>query len=146
MLVAGNTKFNGQYALLQGDGLSLPFASQSFDLITVAFGVRNFERLDQGLAEFKRVLKPGGRLLVLEFGQPSNAVFGALFGFYSRFLMPLIGGILTGNRAAYAYLPRTAAHFPCGESFVQILEEAKFSDVHYQALTYGIAYAYSAKA
>ncbi len=146
MLQAGKQKLSQPYAMVQGDGLKLPFADGSFDVVTVAFGVRNFERLQQGIIELRRVLKPTGHLLVLEFGQPNNRVFGALFRLYANYWMPFIGGLLTGNREAYAYLPRTAARFPCGDEFVTILQSGGFKDARCLPLTMGVAYAYCAQA
>jgi demethylmenaquinone methyltransferase/2-methoxy-6-polyprenyl-1,4-benzoquinol methylase len=141
MLLKGKTEL-GRGPLMQADALQLPYADASFDIVTVAFGVRNFERLSDGLQEIRRVLKPGGTLLVLEFGQPRGALFGALFRFYSRWCMPVIGGIVTGNRAAYEYLPATSSQFPCREAFVEILSRAGFSAPSWKGLTFGIAYIY----
>src|SRR5206468_5466282 len=94
------------------------------------------------LREMARVVRPGGRVVVLEFGQPRGA-FGALFRLYSRSVMPAIGGVLTGNRAAYEYLPRTAAAFPAGERFLALMDEAgAFSRSEAHPLTFGTAYVY----
>lgn len=133
-----------QVQLVQTDALSLAFENASFDSVTIAFGVRNFQDLRAGLKEAYRVLAPQGTLLILEFGQPTVPVWKELYGFYSRFLMPTIGGLLTGNRAAYEYLPRTAASFPCGAKFVDILEECGFSSDQIISLSGGIAYIYHA--
>lgn len=132
-------------ALIQGDALRLPFQDAAFDGVTVAFGVRNLESLESGLGEVRRVIRPGGALVVLEFGQPRGFLFGPLYRAYSRFIMPLVGGGLTGNREAYSYLPETAAAFPCGESFVQLLNRAGFQDCIARPLTFGIAYIYIAR-
>lgn len=148
MLHSGRAKFAAAGKtiprFIQSDALQLPFPDRSFDIVSVAFGVRNFENTRAGLKEILRVLKPDGRLLVLEFGQPRSPVFGALYRFYSRFVMPLIGGVLTGNRQAYTYLPQTAAAFPCGVEFARLLEEVGFVAPVYRPLTLGIAFAYSA--
>jgi len=148
MLALGQQKHaqpNGaSYALVQGDALSLPFADESFDIVSVAFGVRNFEDLRTGLREMKRVTKQGGKILVLEFGQPTGFLFGPLYRFYSRYLMPLIGGVITGNKAAYTYLPKTAEQFPCGAQFEAVLEEVGLQLEASEALTGGIAYIYVA--
>lgn len=148
MMFEGKKKFSLSGFLpprfVQGDALQLPFADRTIDVLSVAFGVRNLENLEAGLAEMRRVLKPGGHLLILEFGQPRNPIFGALFGFYSRYIMPLIGGLLTGNRAAYTYLPRTSRSFPCGEAFKEILNAAGYEHVRFQPLSLGIAYQYHA--
>lgn len=146
MLQAGRGKLTryGAPPLLQADALALPFKECSVDVITVAFGVRNLERVVDGLREMRRVLKPGGHLLVLEFGQPKSALFGALYRWYSRALMPRIGGLLTGNRDAYTYLPSTAKNFPCGAAFEALLEEAGLAPERTRPLTGGIAWAYRA--
>jgi demethylmenaquinone methyltransferase/2-methoxy-6-polyprenyl-1,4-benzoquinol methylase len=147
MLEAGRKKLEARGAppVLQADALVLPFADASADVITVAFGVRNLERLGGGLKEMARVLKPGGNLLVLEFGQPPGVIFGALYRWYSRVMMPRIGGALTGNRSAYSYLPATARQFPCGAAFEALLREAGLSPERTVPLTGGIAWAYSSK-
>lgn len=147
MLLGGKTKWQAlrNVTVLQGDGLQLPFSESSFDLITVAFGVRNFEDLERGLSEMMRILKPGGEVRILEFGQPKGTMWGALFRFYSDAIMPIIGGLLTGNRAAYTYLPTTSKIFPCREEFQSILGRIGFQGSWYQSLTGGIAYIYGAK-
>lgn len=129
----------------KGDAQNLPYADDSFDVTSVAFGVRNYTDLELGLNELYRVLKPGGSALILEFGQPNIPVFSILYKFYSKYIMPLIGGIVTGNREAYTYLPNTAKEFPCREEFLEKLSEAGFSKNRYKSLTLGIAYAYHAK-
>lgn len=141
MLQQGKQKSSG-FSVVQGDGLKLPFIDKSFDLVTVAFGVRNFENLEKGLLEIRRVLKDNGILVVLEFGQPKNFLWAAIYNFYSKYIMPLIGSLLTGNRAAYTYLPQTARAFPCGQKFCQILESLSYQQAAYQQLSGGIAYIY----
>jgi demethylmenaquinone methyltransferase/2-methoxy-6-polyprenyl-1,4-benzoquinol methylase len=131
-----------QFEFLQGDALNLNFADNQFDLITVSFGVRNFENLEHGLKEIHRVLKPGGQIAVLEFGQPDGVLFGPFYRFYSRYIMPRIGGLLTGNQDAYEYLPETAAAFPCGEQFLEILKRVGFHNPKLTRYTFGIAYGY----
>jgi demethylmenaquinone methyltransferase/2-methoxy-6-polyprenyl-1,4-benzoquinol methylase len=124
------------------DALALPFEKARFDLATIAFGIRNVDDPVQCLREMARVVRPGGRVVVLEFGQPQG-IFGALFRFYSRFVMPMIGGWITGNRAAYEYLPRTSAAFPAGERFVSLMEQAGvFARREAHPLTFGTAYVY----
>jgi demethylmenaquinone methyltransferase/2-methoxy-6-polyprenyl-1,4-benzoquinol methylase len=149
MMQNGRKKFASQNAVIprfvQCDALSLPFPDASFDIISVAFGVRNLENLRRGLLEMRRVLKPGGHALILEFGQPRGIFFAPLFRFYSDWLMPLIGGFLTGNRRAYSYLPQTSKDFPCGAAFEKILGETGYSKVKAKTLTGGIAYAYCAE-
>ncbi len=124
------------------DALALPYPAQSFDVATIAFGIRNVDDPLRCLKEMSRVVRPGGRVVVLEFGQPSGA-WGALYRVYSRLLMPTVGGLLTGNRSAYAYLPRTAAVFPAGERFLSLMDEAgTFSARRAISLTGGIAFVY----
>ena len=124
------------------DALALPYPDAKFDVASIAFGIRNVDDPVRCLRELARVVKPGGRVVVLEFGQPAGA-FGALFRFYSRGVMPLVGGLLTGNRAAYEYLPRTAARFPAGERFLELMREAgSFSAVEAHPLTFGTAFVY----
>lgn len=147
MLEQGRDKLKqveGRAVLVQADAMRLPFHDESFDIVTVSFGVRNFEKLEQGLSEIRRVLKPGGALLVLEFGQPSLPVWRELYKFYSAYLMPFIGGLVTGKRDAYTYLPKTASEFPCRNEFLSVLEKIGFVRNSYKSLTGGIAFAYRA--
>jgi demethylmenaquinone methyltransferase/2-methoxy-6-polyprenyl-1,4-benzoquinol methylase len=137
-------KLQRPVTLIEADALALPFESGSFDLVTVAYGVRNFENLERGLKEIHRVLAPGGSVVILEFGQPTLPVFRELYQFYSRFFMPTIGGILTGNREAYRYLPKTAALFPSGTGFLNELSKIGFSNCSARPLSWGVAYIYSA--
>ena len=130
--------------LIQGDALALPFADNTFDLITVSFGVRNFENLDSGLSEIARVLKPQGTLLILEFGQPDGTIFGPVYNLYAKYLLPVIGGWLSGNKDAYTYLPETASKFPCGLRFVEHLRKAGLKVSKARPLSFGIAFAYKA--
>lgn len=124
------------------DALALPYPDATFDVAAIAFGIRNVDDPVQCLREMARVVRPGGRVVVLEFGQPEGT-FGALYRLYSRSLMPRIGGLLTGNRSAYEYLPRTAAAFPAGESFLRLMDEAgSFSARHSRPLSGDIAFVY----
>jgi len=124
------------------DALALPFPGQGFDITSIAFGIRNVDDPLRCLRELARVVKPGGRVVVLEFGQPQGP-FGALFRLYSRGVMPLVGGLVTGNRAAYQYLPRTSAAFPAGQRFLDLMTEAEvFSASSAHPLTFGTAYVY----
>jgi demethylmenaquinone methyltransferase/2-methoxy-6-polyprenyl-1,4-benzoquinol methylase len=124
------------------DVLALPYPEASFDVASIAFGIRNVDDPVRGLREMARVVKPGGSVIVLEFGQPRGP-FGALFRAYSRGVMPVVGGLLTGNRAAYEYLPRTAAAFPAGDRFLALMQEAgTFSRTEAHPLTFGTAYVY----
>ena len=124
------------------DAMKLPYAAASFDLSSISFGIRNVDDPKVCLQELARVVKPGGRVMVLEFGQPEG-LFGALFRLYARFLMPVIGRAVTGNRAAYEYLPRTAAAFPSGEQFVALMKSTgRFCDAHATPLMFGTAWVY----
>lgn len=140
MLLCGRSK--GVFNLAQSDALSLPFKDESFDVVTIAFGVRNFEDLRLGLRESRRVLKRGGSIIVLEFGQPFVPGFSMLFKVYSKWIMPIVGGLLSGNRAAYEYLPKTSAAFPCRSEFEAILRLEGFAVETTRPLTGGIAYLY----
>jgi demethylmenaquinone methyltransferase / 2-methoxy-6-polyprenyl-1,4-benzoquinol methylase len=126
----------------EGDALALRYPAASFDVATIAFGIRNVDDPVRCLKEMARVVRPGGRVVVLEFGQPTG-LWGALYRLYSRRLMPSVGGLLTGNRAAYAYLPRTAAAFPAGERFLGLMDQAgAFSARRSVSLSGGIAFVY----
>jgi demethylmenaquinone methyltransferase/2-methoxy-6-polyprenyl-1,4-benzoquinol methylase len=126
----------------EADALALPFADASFDIAAIAFGIRNVDNAVTCLRELSRVVRRGGRVVVLEFGQPRGA-FGALFRVYSRHIMPNVGGLLTGHRAAYEYLPRTAAAFPAGERFLALMREANtFGSQTSHPLTFGTAFVY----
>jgi len=128
--------------LLVGDAEQLPFQDNTFDMVTGAFGVRNFGHIPNGLAEAHRVLKPGGQLLVLDFCEPTAPLFRQLYLFYFHKVLPLIGGLLSGQRRAYAYLPRSVGAFPQGRAFVELLVAAGFSQAQYAPLTLGIAAVY----
>ncbi|MCU0699912.1 MAG: bifunctional demethylmenaquinone methyltransferase/2-methoxy-6-polyprenyl-1,4-benzoquinol methylase UbiE [Myxococcaceae bacterium] len=124
------------------DAMKLPYPAQQFDVSSISFGIRNVDDPKVCLGELARVVKPGGRVVVLEFGQPEGA-FGAVFRLYAKLVMPLIGQVLTGNRAAYEYLPRTAAAFPAGERFVELMRSTgAFSEQSAHPLMAGLAYVY----
>jgi demethylmenaquinone methyltransferase/2-methoxy-6-polyprenyl-1,4-benzoquinol methylase len=124
-----------------GDAMALRYPSNSFDICSISFGIRNVDSPRGALAEMRRVTKPGGRVVVLEFGQPQGA-FGKLYNIYSDRILPFIGGIVCGNREAYDYLNRTAAHFPCGDAFIQIMRDAGFRKATAKPLFGGIAWLY----
>ena len=124
------------------DAQHLPYPDASFDVASIAFGIRNVDDPLCCIRELARVVTPGGRVVVLEFGRPKG-LFGALFRFYSKMVMPALGKLLTGNRAAYEYLPRTAAAFPSGEHFLALMHEAgTFAEARAHPLTFGTAYVY----
>ncbi len=128
--------------LLGGDAEHLPFCDDSFDLVTAAFGVRNFGHIPAGLAEARRVLRPGGELLILDFTEPTIAGFRQLYRFYFRQVLPRVGGWISGNRQAYAYLPRSVGTFPQGQAFLDLMRDAGFTDNRHVSLTLGISAVY----
>lgn len=138
-------KLDDRVTLVRGDSAALPFSDASFDAITVAFGVRNFEDLERGITDMVRVLKPNGRLFVLEFSKPRTALTGGLFRFYFHRVMPFVGKLVSRDSAAYTYLPRSVDAFPDGEAFVRILEKCGLREASARPLTGGIATLYSAR-
>ncbi|MFD1095111.1 bifunctional demethylmenaquinone methyltransferase/2-methoxy-6-polyprenyl-1,4-benzoquinol methylase UbiE [Salegentibacter chungangensis] len=130
--------------MVQADSEALPFDENSFDAITVAFGVRNFETLEKGLSEIYRVLKPGGIFIVLETSVPSKTPYKQGYKLYTNFLMPLIGRIFSKDRDAYEYLSKSAAVFPYGKAFNNILQKIGFTNVKDLPQTFGVATIYSA--
>lgn len=131
--------------LEQADAENLPFEEGSFDAVTVAFGVRNFENLDKGLGELQRVLRPGGHLMVLEFSRPTSPLVKGLMNLYSRSLMPALGGWLSKDRAAYAYLPASVQVFPEGDAFEERLQRAGLQPLGQHRLSMGISSVYIAR-
>jgi demethylmenaquinone methyltransferase/2-methoxy-6-polyprenyl-1,4-benzoquinol methylase len=123
--------------VFESDALALPLADASLDLITVAFGFRNLVNYQRGLEEMLRVLKPGGTAAILEFSQPPNATFRVLYGFFSTSVLPRIGGIISGSREAYAYLPESIRKFPGAEQLAQEMRHAGFSRVEFERMTGG---------
>ena len=124
---------------VEGDALKLPFGDESFDAVTIAFGLRNLSSVEGGLAELRRVLKPGGRAVVLEFSRPRVPGFRALFQFYFTRVLPLVGGIISGSRGAYQYLPDSVARFPDQKRLAALMRGVGFEKVEYQNLTGGVA-------
>ena len=126
-----------------GDAENIPFPDNHFDAITVAFGVRNFANLEKGLKEMHRVLKPSGRVFVLEFSQPTSVPFKQIYNFYSRNILPTIGRIISNDKAAYTYLPESVAAFPYGQDFLDIMKNCSFKGNTCRPVTMGIASIYS---
>ena len=126
----------------EADVMNLPYSDNSFSIASIGFGIRNVDDPRKGLSEMARVVKSGGKVVVLEFGQP-NGIFGKIFQWYSVNILPIIGGILTGKKDAYSYLQKTSAQFPCREEFVDIMDKTgQFSHISYTPVTGGIAYIY----
>jgi demethylmenaquinone methyltransferase / 2-methoxy-6-polyprenyl-1,4-benzoquinol methylase len=125
--------------LFEGDALELPLRENSVDLITIAFGFRNFANYRAALVELARVLKPGGQLAILEFSHPRSRIVGASYGLYSKLLLPLIGGAISGSREAYSYLPASIDKFPKAEELRVMMRDARFENATYELLTGGIA-------
>jgi demethylmenaquinone methyltransferase / 2-methoxy-6-polyprenyl-1,4-benzoquinol methylase len=130
--------------LMEADCEKLPFPDNSFDIASSAFGVRNFEDLNKGLTEMKRVLKPGGRVIILEASEPSNKTLKKIYKTYMRRICPAIGGVFSENKA-YDYLNRSVAAFPSGKKFENELVKAGFIDTQYIPLTLGVTSIYIAK-
>jgi demethylmenaquinone methyltransferase/2-methoxy-6-polyprenyl-1,4-benzoquinol methylase len=134
----------GTIQLETGDSENLRFADDSFDAVTVAFGVRNFENLEKGLAEMRRVLRPGGRLVVLEFSKPHIFPFKQLYNAYFRYALPLIGRLTSRDMRAYTYLFESVQAFPEGQAFTHILSTTGYQDPICERLTLGICSIYTA--
>jgi len=128
--------------LQQANSMNLPFGDATFDSAMVAFGVRNFEDLPKGIAEINRVLKPGGSFYVLEFSMPSKFPMANIYRFYFRKVLPFVGGIVSGSKSAYTYLPESVFTFPEKEKFLEIMTNAGFKNCNYTRLTFGVASIY----
>ena len=142
MLVAAQAKVARRRAaavLFESDALALPLRDASLDLVTVAFGFRNLANYQSGLREMRRVLAPGGMAAILEFSQPPNALFRALYNLYSRRILPSVGGLISGSRDAYTYLPESVRKFPAAPELAAMMRGAGFADVSFEYLTGGIA-------
>lgn len=136
-------KLEHKIELLKGDSENLPFAENKFDAVTVAFGVRNFENLERGLQEIYRVLRPGGRIIVLEFSRPRKFPFKQGYNFYFKTILPKIGRMVSSDKSAYTYLPESVEAFPDGEDFLRILKIVGFKNTQCKVLTFGISSIYS---
>ncbi len=142
MLTIANRKSkiaNCAIPYLEADAMHLPFADDSFDAVTIAFGLRNLPNYENGLREINRVLKPAGWLVILECSKPPMPVFRQLYGLYFTQILPRIGGVVSGAPGAYAYLPDSVSKFPDQKTLASMMEQTGFSAVRYQNLTGGIA-------
>lgn len=145
MLQVGRKKCHGlPIDLEEGDAENLRFEDGSFDRVCVAFGVRNFENLMKGLKEMLRVLKPGGKLVILELSYPKNRLIFSLYKFYSLKILPKIGAGMTGNTGAFTYLPDSILKFPLPEKFIPMLKEAGYSTVSARQFMFGVCRMYCA--
>ena len=148
MLEVGRDKvkaagWSNKIELLTGDSEQMPFADGSFDVVTCAYGVRNFEHLEAGLKEMSRVLRPGGRVVILEFSHPERFPVKQLYRFYFRFILPVLGKIVSRHSNAYTYLPESVMAFPQGKEFTGILERCGFRQAQARKLTFGITSLYT---
>jgi len=137
-------KLDNRIKMVLGDSENMPFEDNHFDAITVAFGVRNFETLEKGLAEILRVLKPGGIFIILETSVPTKFPYKQGYGFYTKYILPLIGRMFSKDKSAYAYLSESASVFPHGEALNNILRKVGFIEVRNLPQTFGVATIYSA--
>ena len=147
MLHLGNEKLrkrglDQRFRLVRSDATDLVFQDQTFDVVTISFGIRNVLSVEGALREMHRVLRPGGRAMVLEFSLPANRPFRALYLWYFRNILPLLGGLISGDRYAYRYLNQTVETFPYGEAFCQLMRDAGFENVRGLPFTFGIATLY----
>jgi demethylmenaquinone methyltransferase / 2-methoxy-6-polyprenyl-1,4-benzoquinol methylase len=138
-------KLDERIELFNADSENLPFEENKFDAIIVAFGVRNFENLEKGLAEMFRVLRPGGRVVILEFSKPAGFPFKQIYNFYFKFILPKIGRVVSSDKAAYTYLPESVDAFPEGNKFTGILEKIGYKQATCKPLTFGISSIYTAE-
>jgi demethylmenaquinone methyltransferase / 2-methoxy-6-polyprenyl-1,4-benzoquinol methylase len=141
MLVAARRKVErGRFrsTLFESDALRLPLADASLDLVTIAFGFRNLANYHAGFEELRRVLRPGGLAAILEFSTPPNRVLARLYGFYSRSILPTIGGLISGSKEAYSYLPESVRKFPGAPDLADQMRAGGFSNVRFERMTAGI--------
>lgn len=139
----GKAGLTEMISIEEGDGENLRFPDNTFDRVTIAFGIRNFENRPQGLREMLRVLKPGGRLVILELSRPENKIIRWFYDLYFLHILPKIGGKVSGDKAAYAYLPASVAAFPGKKAFMATMREAGFRAVTHKAFTLGICRMYT---
>lgn len=134
--------FADRIVMTQGNCEHMPFADGSFDRVTVAFGIRNFEHREEGLREMLRVLKPGGSLVILELSVPSNKIVRLMYNFYFTKILPLIGGRISGDKSAYRYLPASVLKFPGKEEWMGIMSSCGYDSVMHKSFTFGICRMY----
>lgn len=149
MLAVGQRKIESgglqnRIALQPGDSEALEFPDEHFDAVMCAYGVRNFENLEAGLKEMRRVLRPGGKVVILEFSKPKTFPVKQLYGVYAQTLLPFLGRFFSKDKTAYAYLPESVAAFPEGKEFVAILKKCGFEQAKARPLTFGITTLYTA--
>lgn len=149
MLEMGRKKITAQnlssiIELQRGDSEALPFADNSFDAVTCAYGVRNFEHLEAGLKEMSRVMRPGGKLAVLEFSRPKSFPVKQVYTFYFKYILPAFGKMVSKHSRAYTYLNESAMAFPEGKVFIEILADCGFKECKARPLTFGITTLYTA--
>jgi len=137
-------KLDEVFSLQTGDATSIPFEDESFDAVTISFGIRNVGDVEKSLNEIWRVLKPDGRALILEFSLPANRILRRLYLLYFRHVLPKIGALISGDGYAYSYLNKTVESFPYGKEFCELLSSAKFKNINAHPLTFGIATIYQA--
>ena len=147
MLAVGRAKMKDRrldhrITLCHGDSENLPFEENKFDALVVGFGVRNFENLEKGLAEMLRVVRPGGKVVILEFSKPVKFPFKQLYNFYFKFVLPKLGRWVSKDNSAYTYLPESVEAFPDGQQFVAILHRLGYKDIACKTLTFGISSLY----
>lgn len=130
--------------LIQGDAEHLPLSDESVDAISIAYGMRNVGYIETSLAEFYRVLKPGGRVAVLEFSLPQGKLFGPVFNFYFQQILPFFGGLFS-NKSDYTYLPESVRHFPSRVDFMDLMRNEGFSNIEHQDLTFGVSTVFFAR-
>lgn len=148
MLAVGRDKLNTRdlnhiITLEKGDSENIRFEDASFDAVMVAFGVRNFENLEKGLAEMYRVLNKNGQVMILEFSKPKSFPVKQLYAFYFKYILPTLGRMISGDQGAYTYLPESVNEFPDGKNFLKILQKVGFNQVAHKPLTFGIASIYT---
>ncbi|HXL23761.1 MAG TPA: class I SAM-dependent methyltransferase [Candidatus Dormibacteraeota bacterium] len=134
---SSNAAAPGPLSFLEADALRLPFADRSFDLVTTAFGFRNLANYEAGLREIQRVLKPGGTIAILEFTEPPDGLLGNLYRWYFRTVLPKIGGLISGDRAAYSYLPKSVARFFQPGELAALMTQSGYQSVEFRAWTFG---------